>query len=821
MPQFKSISIAALLAGAALWGAAPACAEEPAGQPLRLAPVEVTGTIDNPATGKSTIPGEVIRDLPRGNGSINELLRVLPDVQLSEDFNTNKNAGEILPPNLSISGGKAFENNFVIDGIGNNSLLDPATRSADLVSDVPGHPQQLFLLADLVDEITVFDSSVPVEYGGFTGGVVEVKTRRPRSEFGGGLAYRTTRDQWTRFHLDEGQQAEAELVGRIEDQPRFEKHQAFVSLDLPLGDSAGLLGAYGQVFSKIPLAHLGGSKAETRRGENYFLKGVWDPTPEDALELSLTYAPYREERFFADVLGSDFELEGGGISLSAGYRHFFSLGELSLEGALQASENSRRGPRHFRSWAITDNKDWGLISGSDVSPEGGFGSVEKTQQGLAVKGVVNFDERFTGPVGHGVQLGFEAEMARGTFEREETTFVFKGARTTPDIICGEDTFACEEQEQFFTLRNVYDPASVIARINSYHLFAEDQLGFRRLSLRPGVRLSYDDFMENLNLSPRLAAGYDLFGDGRTRLVAGAARYYGRSLLTYKLREARPPFRSEARTSFQNRPTDWEPAAFQGVNVTRFSRLDTPYADELTAGVDQALFGGRLSLKYVHREGRDEFARSYGEVQPDGLRYYTLNNHGSSRHDGYRLSWERRFRRQFLSLNATYQETLSSNEDYDTTLEADELEDRVWYGDDILLKTELPRGDYNRPWVLNLTWIAQLPGGFTFTNLTWYRSGYETIEPTGIFREIPGGERRSDPLTGEEIFESLEIYEAQDRAAALLFDWKLNWRKAVYRDQELGLSLEVYNVFDEKIRAGRSRDTFVVGRQFWAGAEYRF
>ncbi len=819
----STLAVLVVLAG---WSLCPgiryAAAQQSAELPV-LAPVTVTATIENPATGKSTIRGEVIRDLPRGNASINELLKVLPDVQLSEDFNTNETAGEILPPTLSISGGKAFENNFLIDGIGNNSLLDPGakTETQDLVSDVPGHPQERFLDADLLEEITVYDSNVPVEFGGFTGGVVAVTSRYPEPRPGGRVFYRTTRDGWTRFHLDGGPADGAQAVAGDTLRPRFEKHHFGLDLNLPLGPAGALLGAYRRIQSDLPQPHLGGSKEEHRRLENYFLKSSWELSSAASLDLSASYVPYREERFFADVRDSDFAVEGGGYAVIAGYRHFFPLAELELAAAFRESENSRKAPRHFRNWAATDSKDWGRSSGSDSSREGGFGNLDKDQRDLSLKGILLWQEQPTGPLGHRLKGGFEYQWVRGTFDRPETTFVFKGARLSPDIVCGDDTFACEEEEQFFTLRQVYDPSSVEATINSYHLFAEDLLRYRRLSLRPGVRLSYDDFLENLNLAPRFTATFDLFGDERTVLIAGINRYYGKTLLTYKLREARSPFRSETRTSFQNRLTDWEPAAFQGRNRTRFSRLDTPFSDELAFGLDQALLGGRLSLKYVHREGQDEYARSYGEVQPDGLRYYTLNNHGTSRHDSYRLSWERSWAGHFASLNATYQETTTSNEDYDTTLEADELEDRIWFGDEIILKTDLPRGDYNRPWSVNLTWIAQIPHGFTFTNLTRYRSSFRSLEPTGVLRAIPGGKRRIDVLTGEEIFESLEVYQEAKHEAALIFDWKLGWTLALWGGQELLLSLEVNNVFDEKARAGTGRDTFLVGRQFWAEAEYRF
>jgi hypothetical protein len=199
----------------------------------------------------------------------------------------------------------------------------------------------------------------------------------------------------------------------------------------------------------------------------------------------------------------------------------------------------------------------------------------------------------------------------------------------------------------------------------------------------------------------------------------------------------------------------------------------------------------------------------------------MNNNGSSRHESYRISWERMWEKHFLSINATYQESTTSNEDYDAALEDDELEDRVWHDGKIIYKSELPRNDYNRPYVANLTYIAELPLGFTFTNFTKYRSGYRNLEDTGEEKAIPEGQRRIDPLTGEEIYEALAVYDEVKRSDVVLFDWKITWQNAFFKKQDLLLNLEIYNVFDEKAHAGSSHNEYEMGRQFWAGLEYLF
>jgi hypothetical protein len=795
---------------------------EPGKTVTELPPVTVVGIIENRATGRSVIRGEVIPLLPKNNGSINEALEVIPDVQV-EGANTSLTGGEILPPKVSISGGKAYQNNFLIDGISNRNLLDPGGKFTEPgnVDDVPGQPQELFMQADLADRITVYDSNIPVEFGNFTGGVVDTRTRNPAPVFGGRAFYRTTRDEWTWFHVNSGDQYDFEHSKDASLQPRFEKQNGGVDLDIPLNDRMGLLLSYRILHSEIPLEYFDGTRDQDRQLQNYFLKYAYTPSSADQIEFSALYAPYQGDYFLKNTMDSDFTLEAGGYHFGLDWQHFFDNLEMRLGASYGWNQNRRKAPANFYRWAVTDSRNWGGLIDSGFSDEGGYGDIKKTQEDMGVRGLFALESLSLGPFSHVLRTGFDLQRLSGTFDRQDTTYVYKDPAISPDIQCGNDTSGCIDGEQYSTFRQVYDAGSVSAAIDQVSFFFEDLLRYRRLELRPGVRFSYDDFMHNTDFAPRLAATYDLFGNGKTLLIGGWNRYYGSPLLTAKLREAKQPYRSESRSSWHNALLPWESAAEQGQNVTKFSNLKTPYADEVALGLDQSLFGGRLSAKYVRRDGKDEFARAYGDLQPDGLRYYTMTNAGSSRHESYRLSWERSWGRHFLSINATYQESSASNESYDELLDSAELEDRVWYDGQILYKSDLPRDQFNHPWLANLTYVGRMPWGFTFVNIARYRSGYRNLEPTGRTVAVPPGEQRTDPLTGEPIVEVLPVYEKVNRPAAVIFDWKLHWERTFFKRQIFGVDLEVYNVFNAKAYTGAAADSFEMGRQFWVGMNYGF
>ena len=777
-----------------------------AGLPV-LPPVTVIGTFDNPATGQSSIDREVIEALPAGNGSINEILALFPDVQLTEDWRSTAQAGEILPPRFSISGGKTYQNNFLLDGVSNQSLLDPAAGNS-IVNDLPGHPQALFPDAGLIGKISIYDSNIPARYGGFTGGVVIAETRDPQAGLAGHLFYRTTRADWTRFHLDDN-----ELP------PDYDKQHGGLDLDLPLTADMGLLGSYRQLYSRIPLAYFGRSQAQTRRKEDLFLKYAWN-LPAANLRLALLSTPYQAKNFIVNALDSAYTLSGGGTQVQMQYERFLPVGEWQLQASWQTSRSSREAPADMRAWAVTDHHFWGRLIDKDYSLQGGYGDIEKQQQSIGLRTSLALEPIHRGKLVHTPEIGLELETLRGTFERRNTTRIYTAPKLEPEVICGEDDYACSDEEQYFTTRIIYPQGAASARMQRAALYAEDELRLNRFSLRPGLRFSYDDFMENLDIAPRLAAQLDLFGRKQTLLIAGYNRYYGQTLLTYKLREAQIPETYEYRSTVRGFLAEWQRQADRGHDVNRYSRLDTPYSDEWTVGVEQALLGGRLALKYVRRDNKDEFARDYGPRQADGMRIYTLTNHGESRHRSARLGWEKAWPRDFLSINATWQETATSNEDYDEILEPEDLSARIWLDNRFIYRNDFPRQEYNRPWTVNLVYTGKFPCGFSFTNVTRYRSGYEKIVDTRTTRAVPAGEERLNPLTGEILPETVPVYTRKKLADGVVFDWVLVWQSPGEK-RHLLLRLEVNNVFNTRLETGTQKEEYEVGRQFWAGAEWSF
>ena len=164
-----------------------------------------------PVNGNTHYTSESIERLPTGNGNISDLLRTNPAVRMDSTQSTSLNQGDIRPEKISIHGASPYQNAYLIDGISATNNLNPANESdASSATNISGMSQGYYLDVSLLDNVTLYDSFVPVEFGRFNGGVIDAKIKRFNADDSKvKLGYRTTRSDWlhrismriTRAHL--------------------------------------------------------------------------------------------------------------------------------------------------------------------------------------------------------------------------------------------------------------------------------------------------------------------------------------------------------------------------------------------------------------------------------------------------------------------------------------------------------------------------------------------------------------------------------------------------------------------------------------------
>ena len=132
-----------------------------------------------PVNGNTHYTSESIERLPTGNGNISDLLRTNPAVRMDSTQSTSLNQGDIRPEKISIHGASPYQNAYLIDGISATNNLNPANESdASSATNISGMSQGYYLDVSLLDNVTLYDSFVPVEFGRFNGGVIDAKIKR-------------------------------------------------------------------------------------------------------------------------------------------------------------------------------------------------------------------------------------------------------------------------------------------------------------------------------------------------------------------------------------------------------------------------------------------------------------------------------------------------------------------------------------------------------------------------------------------------------------------------------------------------------------------
>lgn len=813
MHCFYKISIYAIILTALSMSASRHCCAETTKDTLvstvhLLPQITVSASPAPPPPGQTLIDELQLKQLPN-KGAITDFLKIAPGVQFTEETDSSFQAGEIEPTNISISGGRGYENNFLIDGSSNSNNLDPYALKVDDIDILAATPQEAYINPNLIKSLNIYDHNISARYGHFTGGVVEAETIDPGDELAGEIGYRTTRDNWTTFYIHPDDEEIFKDANQTNQQPHFDKHFFDFIISGPINDDQGLVFSYSINYSKIPLTPFIVEETQTRSSENYYLKHVIDISPNTQIQSSFTYAPYRAKLFINKSINSNFIYSSETYALQSGIKSSNYFGELSLNIAAKNNTDKREAPDHYFSWDpdFGETKDWGNIIGSSRSNEGGYGDLTRSNQSFNINAHFSSHLKKSSFFLNQVSAGFEYDHAQAKYLRPRIVYSY----TTPKALaatesCLPDDPACVAGEQYLSKRLVYKKGSARVENDTFSTYIELLKATKHLQLTPGLRVSYDDLMKNLDLAPRFLATLDFFGNGKTKLTFGANRYYGQNLLAAKLREAIQPTYSSTRV---DQFAQWsDPVKNTFTIVSKFSTLKTPYSDELSFDIQQKVFTSNLTIGYVQRQNKNQLATELDMTQDaDGNRQRTLNNNGYSKYDSYRLNWDKQWAKHALMFNVTYEKITSSNESYTDTLDEEDLEDYVYQDGALKLKTELPRTNFSRPWTANVLYTTDLSHGFSFTNATRYQSRYRILADTKKNIEIDG--------------ETYDIYDEIARSSALTFDWKVSWEKELYNSNSLQLTLDIYNVFNQKIEIGTEENEYKLGRQYWAGLTYKF
>jgi hypothetical protein len=806
-----------------------------------------TNTVENNLTssneGITTLQEITVKDVTGGGGgittptrSITDALRSDSKVQYTQNYRSSVRGGEIAPPKISIRGSQHYENNFLINGVGNNNNIAPGgMESNNPEGFASGEAQSLFIDASLVERIDTYTEAISAEYGGFTGGVVDAKLKNARKDGWHVMTnFRYTKDSWAKFHLTDAQK-DMEYPTSESYQPKFNKYEYAMALDGPVNEHFGLLVNYGLQRSKIPLysgynmvrpdnSTYKEHRTQYRENENYLIRVNTFDFDDFKADLTAIYASYTQQLFRANVKESDYTVENGGYDVIYNMQNALHVGVLESTLSYKYSHSGINDAEYYGyTWRTTPNGIINWNSSNSNAQWGSRGTSDITKSDIGLKSSLHLDEIDVGEAIHTIKLGVEAEYTKAKLD-------FKGGITFsgPELngtAVGSVDDGIISGEQYAKSKMEYLPVERSKNYYTAALFLEDTIRYDRYTFRPGIRISTDSLTDNIDVAPRLFANADIFDDQFLNVYGGYNRYYGTQILAYAVYAYQANSYSRANW---DEPWNLGPAY---PSLYEYKHLKTPYSDEFSIGTSVNFDDSLLKLDYVNRQYKDQIKSRYiygGAAGSTTFNYFNTND-GKTDYWGVTLTASKNYNigssKHISELSATRSDTKSNIigfRGFDSNVREHGnpvSATHVTYNGKLMLLDELPAAQFNSPWVVAYTHSDNVADNLRIKGVAWYQKGGEGLKLVNA----NGGENDPAGLTTR-VFETKNYGDVFNVDLAAHYDLKFGKNMMTF-------GVEILNLLNRKNDASMtgnsgSFDTpfveeYAMGRQFYASFRYEY
>ena len=734
------------------------------------AATEVYSTGKGINSGVNVFNETAVKALSSGSGDVNAMLRVLPQLEFDKDrFSTDKkDLIDLRPLDISISGGRAFENNISIDGINIVSHLDVSEQApANYDKLASGKSQFQWVDSGLVGDVELQDSNVSAQYGNFTGGVLNVTTRAPLGKLGVEAYSKCTGDDLTSFKVNK-KSKERYDPSQFADEPDYSNCNLGINLDLPeiYGFKFLISQSYAHAtYTDYRDTKYGGSEfKDTSTSKTTMVKVQKNLGTFALLDAQFTYAPYESEYSGTNAFTNTITTKGSGnrasIKLKGLESKFFGSDSWDLTFNYNHNDGGRDAPQNNLVWPSDPRM---YTCGNDTCTSGGFGRLASEEDNYRILS----NASWTLPIGK-IRAGMNYEHTDALRQRYDENHAYRAIGTTLRKLLGEDRpttvsdkvvcentdpAACIDGFAALEYRITYTPYKAEVGLDTASLYAEWEAEFGKLTTRVGGRVDYNSFLKNTDISPRLTASYDF---GAVNWYVGANRYYSASFLGYALNEQatgtlidyRLPTKKDGKLVYSDNwiaYSETRPALFNGVD------LKTPYSDEFTTGLNLRLpYDISSQLRYVYREGHDLF--SYGDGQTvtytkntgekATYKTYAPNNDGKSRYHGVSAEFTKNFSKNLSMIaNIAWSETRRDTEDYmDSFDDQDAQTDMIYYNGEVISMYQLRRIAQAENFATPLKINVALVGKFFNDDLSLgvssrWSDSFDTIDSLGTYTTI--------------------------------------------------------------------------------------
>nr|WP_274585427.1 TonB-dependent receptor plug domain-containing protein [Neisseria sp. 51.81] len=765
----------------------------PQGRAARLPEVVVYGRPTVSLSSVKTVGQGEIGRLAGENGNVSDYLRSHPNIRYEESDRDGFRQGEIRPEAVLINGAPSDQTAYLVDNVNvNNDLTVDGELFDGSVQVVPGisHRQGYFFDANLLSGVAVHDKNISAALGGFGGGAVVAKTKRYGGRDRWDMRYRTTRSAWTEFYADA---AAASLLKRAVPvgseavfQPEFRKQTFGIGVEKGWGD-VGLAAGFSRRTSDIAQHRITGSNGRsdrqkhTRRSDNALVNLDWAAADRHRIELGLRYSDYREGKFYAGNLDNNVTDSQTAYGATLASIYTSDSGVLTHTLAYDVFRNGRRSNAATAEIVNVLNEDDDSVWDYE---KGGYGNSRLKQKNIHYSFDYAPNPFRTGSWEHAVSLGGLYQHTDYAFRRDQDVYSLYRS----EYLDGSPTW--EMPKQLFARQG-----SVKTHYGNAALYLEDLIRAGKWEWRPGLRLERDDYLKNTNIAPRFTVRYSPFE--QTRLTFGRNRYYGRSFSALKL--------SDEILKLNGSPDE----RYGGLG-----RLNSPYTDETTFGVAQAVGGWRVAANYIRRQNRqsiglvkeqvgekpngDPLLRQYYRNRPSyGSRIYTLEIRRTEPWRWGMAEWSVGLALDWLDMQ---------------NIRAADADTPVYLDGKLTTKGRMAaKANSGREnWTARLALDMALPAyGLTWTNRLYAKA------PVRQYEKRPDGINR------------LDAYDSYDYGRHMQWDSSLRWQPALSGGHRPYIKLDLVNVLNRKrqirtYRAGAGEyGIYTPGRQFWLELGYAF
>ena len=777
----------------------------------------------SPQVTHSTINLDDINTMAGTTGSMTSLLQNNSSVQYSRSSNLSANAASLRPEEISIHGQASYQNAYLIDGVGTNNDLNPGDNEDSFsnpinpanLSMLGGSSSQSYYIApDAISKVTVYDSNIPAEYGGFTGGVVDTEILHYQGEEFTSIKYALSGSALNSMHVDEETKSDFEEGDSYDGSytPDYVKQRVSLTSVQEFNErlSGGITLSRSQSdFEQVYTDNAGrGEKRPveyTDRIDN--ILGRLDYIASDRLELgaAIRYSNRLHNGITSTSYDAPFDNSHGAFGVTGESVYQADSGQLtsklSFDSAYDAVNSDSSLYVYHPTAAFYD----------EATYSGGYGAIRQQQDTSSFTTKWEHNPLVWGSTVHTLSTGLQFSQVDAFYEVEDDII-----NELYGCLSGSTSAGCDDSnndgvhdasDEYLRTQSILASNRFEKSYQTYAAHLQDSINIGNWTFNLGLRADYESLLGNLNIAPRTSLIWDAFGDESTVFTAGANRYYGRSFLRYAINDTLRSWRTMYRYDKDGNIT--RTTTYDDRSVSDYD-LKTPYSDELNVAITQTIGPVKTTLSGIVRDTKDGVQRA----RNDDNQYYYANT-GESQHKAISLKLES-INGLALGPTLTHVEASITVQDSKSNSQSDAAYDEavddeaIYYENNVIYKDNLPTWDYSIPFKFGFQTRTQIPTwDIIWSNSIHLHAGGKVAKDSGDNIDIND--------VSYDVYENVEF----DRYATL--NSNITWTPKILNDLDGYLNVGINNVFDKvvNVSVSNSEKTYTAGRTISLEVGMRF